>query len=589
MDNPIDPEIIESACYSRLAEPFMIEQYEKDKQYWAAYNVQPSWRYFGAHNGLFRRIPAVHHEKCGEYDHRRRPWFVAASSGPKDVVLVIDTSGSMGYYEEQFRMAQDAAITVVETLTVGDSFAVVSFSDQASVVGGGSELIRATIENKKRIIDAINGLVPDGGTNFYAAFDVAFNVLGTSMENESTSGCQIAILFMTDGMITSGPGDDEVISLVNRRNGFISSEFERMATVFTYSFGMSADTSTTKKISCSTNGISNHIDDWARGGDLISAMSSYYKMFALGLGEDINRNFTALVEPYRFFSDGNMGTTVSAPVFDRSEENHHQFLGVVAVDSHMYALEQAVGEDSSSLTMLNRFVAASTAYCPKIVLSPCELEALRGENAKCDACNSTNSLMNNSTEIIPECPDKNHHPTNLWNNVDMLGKKYEDIACCQIGGTVPSESCPASTLNTASTLNIGMIVGIAVGMIVSTAVLLLLFLFVEARKRKQASSTKSSLHASVQARKLKQAPLASTLSEDKPSGRQDLREPEIVLPVPVISGSGTLYDGVNIVPPPPFNPIFDTDHGSSSMCSYTDHGSSSMCVPETNTTCGGGE
>ena len=29
------------------------------------------------------------------YDPRVRPWYVAASSGPKDVILVLDTSASM--------------------------------------------------------------------------------------------------------------------------------------------------------------------------------------------------------------------------------------------------------------------------------------------------------------------------------------------------------------------------------------------------------------------------------------------------------------------------------------------------------------
>ena len=94
-DNPSDPEIIDSACYSRLAELYMSDKYEQDEEYWSKYKVQPSWTYFGAHTDLFRRIPAVHQEQCGEFDPHRRPWFVASSSGPKDVVLVIDISGSM--------------------------------------------------------------------------------------------------------------------------------------------------------------------------------------------------------------------------------------------------------------------------------------------------------------------------------------------------------------------------------------------------------------------------------------------------------------------------------------------------------------
>ena len=37
------------------------------------------------------------------YDPRKRPWYVAASSGPKDVILILDTSGSMRDYNRMVR------------------------------------------------------------------------------------------------------------------------------------------------------------------------------------------------------------------------------------------------------------------------------------------------------------------------------------------------------------------------------------------------------------------------------------------------------------------------------------------------------
>jgi hypothetical protein len=71
-NNPTDPELLETACYSNMAEDFMVEKYEQDEMFWDNYNAQPSWTYYGAHNGLFRKIPAVYEEACGNYDPRRR-------------------------------------------------------------------------------------------------------------------------------------------------------------------------------------------------------------------------------------------------------------------------------------------------------------------------------------------------------------------------------------------------------------------------------------------------------------------------------------------------------------------------------------
>ena len=56
--NPVDEELIESACYTRLAEPYMVDKYRADEEYWARHGVAPSWTYFGAYNGMFRKVRA---------------------------------------------------------------------------------------------------------------------------------------------------------------------------------------------------------------------------------------------------------------------------------------------------------------------------------------------------------------------------------------------------------------------------------------------------------------------------------------------------------------------------------------------------
>lgn len=443
--NPSDQETIESACYSRLAERYMAEKYAADEAFWAKYGVQPMWTYFGAHNGLFRKVPAIHQETCGVYDHRRRPWFVAASSGPKDVVLVIDTSGSMDDYG-RMDLAKDASKTIIDTLTVADRVAIVSFSDVASQVGGYTTLIRATSENKQLLKDAIDDLVPNGATNFYDAFETAFDSLDSTISKDATTGCNVAVLFMTDGQITVGPSAEEVIGLVNERTEQFAEKYnDRKATIFTFSLGYQADHDITKRIACSTNGVWTPVDDFS--DDLVSAMGSYYKLFALGLGEGGNEDFAAWVEPYEFANPkGKLGTTVAVPVYDRSV-SPALFLGVVAVDMYMAALEQVLGEDAMSSTMLKRFIMLSTARCPKLELTECELDALRflggGEEATCGMCNSTSY-----TGIVPEkCPFQSDLPNNLWQNTALEGKDHASRACCGLGSTEP-DTCPAGTLGT---------------------------------------------------------------------------------------------------------------------------------------------
>eukprot|EP00803_Ostreobium_quekettii_P008287 evm.model.scf_1782.1 EVM.evm.TU.scf_1782.1 scf_1782:21262-26533(-) len=66
-----------------------------------------AWTYVASTDGVMRTWPGHAHERgadvdpdladanlrgCRKYDPRFRPWYVAATSGPKDVVLVIDTS-----------------------------------------------------------------------------------------------------------------------------------------------------------------------------------------------------------------------------------------------------------------------------------------------------------------------------------------------------------------------------------------------------------------------------------------------------------------------------------------------------------------
>mmetsp|Transcript_24982 Transcript_24982/g.51235 ORF Transcript_24982/g.51235 Transcript_24982/m.51235 type:complete len:770 (-) Transcript_24982:208-2517(-) len=485
--NPTDPEIIESVCYTRLSDPFLLDNYEDDENFWSQYGLPASWTYFGAHNGMFRMLPASR-EECYGYDPRRRPWFVAASSGPKDLVLVLDTSGSMNDYG-RLDLLKEAAITVIETLSVADKVAIVTFSTDASVLNGQNMLIRATKENKDKLIDTVNQINANGSTNFHAAFTETFSLLDLTFQNESTTGCNVAVLFMTDGKITTGPGHEEVIELVNTKVKEYKTDYDRTMTVFSFSLGRDADEIVSKSIACSTNGIWIPVEESkAYGNDITTAMASYYKLYALGLGDSANEDFVAWVQPYEFYSRKRMGTTVSAPVYDRSV-TPHLLLGVVGTDAYMDAFAEIIGEDASSSDMLQRFINLSTARCPKIELTECELDALRflgsGERATCGVCNKTGY-----PGIVPQkCAFQSDWPNQLWANTDMKGKSYAEKACCEAGFKDPPDVCTPSTnavgVKSASKSKSPNVVAIVGGAVAAAFLLACVLVSVNKRVRKR--------------------------------------------------------------------------------------------------------
>ena len=232
-NNPRDDEVKETVCYTRHLDDWFVST-NADNEATGVYGDRLPQLYFGGHNGGFRIYPARHSESCGNYDTRERPWYVAASSGPKDVIIILDTSGSMSI-SGRLDLAKTAANAVIDALTIGDHFGVVEFNSGAQTLNPGDRFLQATVENKDTMKAYVNGLYTGGSTNFYDAFDEAFDLIDASTTYEYTSNCHTAILFLTDGEMSTGTAS-QVYNLINQRNAAYD------ATFFTYSLGLAPTT-----------------------------------------------------------------------------------------------------------------------------------------------------------------------------------------------------------------------------------------------------------------------------------------------------------------------------------------------------------
>jgi voltage-dependent calcium channel alpha-2/delta-3 len=138
------------------------------------------WQYFGSSSGLIRLYPAREWDTnfagfYNDYDPRVRNWYIAATSGPKDVIIIIDCSLSMK--GEKFEIAKSVAKAVIDTLTANDYINVIcarashwddigrSQSYQTEVMScQQNRIVQATLAHRRDLKEKVSELKAGGTT-----------------------------------------------------------------------------------------------------------------------------------------------------------------------------------------------------------------------------------------------------------------------------------------------------------------------------------------------------------------------------------------------------------------------------------------
>ncbi|XP_077996293.1 VWFA and cache domain-containing protein 1-like isoform X2 [Glandiceps talaboti] len=206
------------------------------------------WQYFNSEEGVFTIYPANKLDSCTDgYDGRFRPWYVeAVSPEPKNLVVVIDKSGSMGdkHGGKTFmEIAIDAALTVLDTLNPSDRVGVVAFSLNANNLRSwtrknnhcfSEQLAQATLANIDVLKDFISSLKPSGPTYYGQALREAFSLLQRSSNTKEDLEREQVILFLSDGEPTDAKRD--IMEEVKNSN----EEMENKVVILTTAFGTSS-------------------------------------------------------------------------------------------------------------------------------------------------------------------------------------------------------------------------------------------------------------------------------------------------------------------------------------------------------------
>lgn len=246
-------------------------------------------QFFASQTGFLRLFPAqkwqVGRNDPDLYDARMRPWYLAGSSSRKDVVILVDSSGSMTGSRRD--IARGVVLEILDTLTDNDYFTVLKFSDSVQQVGvppcknmrkarqsstlpskntiqktstepqsDGNEtgaesfyLLPANGKNIRHI--RTNFSIPTSGiANFSNALITAFEVLQNYQRDDNIgSQCNQAIMLITDG----SPSDfEDIFNRYNYPNAPVR--------VFTYLIGRDAgDQAHTKMMACHNRGYYTHV------------------------------------------------------------------------------------------------------------------------------------------------------------------------------------------------------------------------------------------------------------------------------------------------------------------------------------------
>jgi Ca-activated chloride channel family protein len=163
---------------------------------------------------------------------------------PMEVVLVVDTSGSMA--GSKIESARAAATTLVRSLKDGDIVALDAFSDDARTLVPPTRL---DMHTRSEVLRQIAQLVPTGSTNMFSGLTLA----ETQIAGAPASHSLRRIVMISDGIANVGPSSPDILGSLAERG------LRSRAQVTSFGVGIDYDERTLNALSMRSNGRLYHI------------------------------------------------------------------------------------------------------------------------------------------------------------------------------------------------------------------------------------------------------------------------------------------------------------------------------------------
>jgi len=162
---------------------------------------------------------------------------------PKDVMFVLDTSGSMA--GAKLDQAKKALAFCVENLNEDDRFEILRFSTEVEPLF--DKLVEASRDNRRKAHDFIQGLKPTGGTAIDDALKKALALRPAGGDRP------YVVIFLTDGRPTIGTTDETAIV----RN--VAEANKANTRIFCFGIGTDVNTHLLDQITETTRAVSQYV------------------------------------------------------------------------------------------------------------------------------------------------------------------------------------------------------------------------------------------------------------------------------------------------------------------------------------------
>lgn len=292
-----------------------------------------SWQYFGSSTGFLRNFPGLQWPKPEEvdlYDCRTRGWYIQAATTPKDMIILLDSSGSMKGL--RMEIAKATVKKIVETLNDDDFFNVIKFAEMPEYLEAcfNGTMVQATTSNKVKIKGKLDkGIKTQNIAYFDRALTLAFELLLSTNSTGQGSQCNKAIMVITDGV-------PDTYEAIFRQYNWPHQDVR----VFTYLIGREVgDTRHVRWMACSNKGYYSHISTLA---DVHEHVQEYIHVISRPM-VIMRANQTVWTSIYRDTSGVHMILSVAKPVYNikNGTANSGDLLGVMGTD---IPLEQLISQ-----------------------------------------------------------------------------------------------------------------------------------------------------------------------------------------------------------------------------------------------------